>query len=67
MLNIPATLSIDSTRMFSSNMWHFVDNLVKDGKICADADDQIVKETLVTLGGSIIHHGTLLAMGEISE
>ena len=67
MLNIPATLSIDSTRMFSSNIWHFVDNLVKDGKIDADSDDQIVKETLVTRAGSIVHHGALLAMGEIKE
>jgi len=66
-LNIPATLSIDSTRMFSSNIWYFVDNLVKDAKINVDMDDQIIRETLVTRGGSIVHHGTLLSMGLINE
>jgi len=66
-LNIPATLSIDSTRMFSSNIWYFVDNLVKDGKVNVDMDDQIIRETLVTRGGSIVHHGTLLSMGLIND
>ena len=57
--------SIDSTRMFSSNIWYgSVDNLVKDGKICAD-DDQIGERDSCHLGGSIIHHGTS-SHGEIS-
>lgn len=64
MLNIPATLPVDATRMFAQNLWHFLQYLVQDGSFNMDRSDDIIRQTLVTTGGRIVHRGTLLAMGE---
>lgn len=61
--NIPATLNIDSTRMFASNILNFLNYIVEDGKIRDNADDEIAGGTLVTKEGKIVHRGTLSAMG----
>ena len=66
--NIPGTMPTSSTDMFSKNVLHFVDNIVDDGKIKLNLDDVIVKETLVTRNGSVVHQGALESMrlrGEI--
>ncbi|HBG01331.1 MAG TPA: NAD(P)(+) transhydrogenase (Re/Si-specific) subunit alpha, partial [Firmicutes bacterium] len=66
--NIPGTMPTSSTDMFSKNVLHFVDNIVDDGKIKLNLDDVIVKETLVTRDGSVVHEGALESMrlrGEI--
>ena len=62
MMNIPATLPVDATRMFAQNAWHFLSYIAQDGSTKTDTTDEIIKETLVTLGGRIVHRGTLLAM-----
>lgn len=67
LLNIPATLPVHSTWMFAHNLWHFVDHLVTEGKIDTSSEDEIIRESLVTVGGKIIHQGTLLAMEEAEE
>lgn len=61
--NIPATLNIDSTRMFASNILNFMNFIVKDGKVYDNVEDEIVRDTLVTKDGKIVHKGTLLSMG----
>ncbi len=60
--NIPATLPVDSTWMFAQNIMHFVQYLAVDGKINTDSSDDIIKETLVTIDGKIVHRGTLQSM-----
>jgi H+-translocating NAD(P) transhydrogenase subunit alpha len=61
-MNIPAALPIDSTRMFAQNLWHFISHLVENGQVKTDLDDEIISATLVTNNQQIVHHGTLLAM-----
>ncbi len=61
--NIPATLNIDATRMFAHNVFNFLSYIVEDGNIREDLEDEIVKGTIVTNKGQILHKGTLLAMG----
>lgn len=66
--NIPGTMPTSSTAMFSKNVFNFVENLVADGKISLNLDDEIIRETLVTKDGKIVHAGTLESMrlrGEI--
>ena len=64
MKNVPARLPVDSTWMFSRSAVHFLSYIIKDGTINADIDDEIIKGTLVTVDGRIVHRGTLEAMGE---
>lgn len=66
--NIPGTMPTSSTAMFSKNVLQFVNNLVQDGKVVLNTDDEIIKDTLVTKDGEIVHAGTLESMrlrGEI--
>ena len=66
--NIPGTMPTSSTAMFSKNVFNFVENLVADGKISLNLDDEIIRETMVTKDGKIVHAGTLESMrlrGEI--
>lgn len=65
--NIPATLPVDSTWMFAQNIMHFINYLAVDGKVNTDTGDDIIKETLVTIGGKIVHRGTLQAMEKSNE
>ncbi len=60
MQNIPGSVPLHSTYLYANNMLHFLDNLFKDGAI--NWDDEIVKATLVTRDGRIVHKGTLKAM-----
>jgi H+-translocating NAD(P) transhydrogenase subunit alpha len=60
--NIPATLATDSTKMFAQNVLYYLNHLVRDGKVDRDAEDQIIRESMVTRDRKIVHQGTLLAM-----
>lgn len=64
LLNIPATLPVDATRMFAQNVRYFLSYLVRNGELSTDVSDEIIGQSLVTTEGRIVHRGTLLAMGE---
>jgi len=61
--NIPGSMPIDSTRLYASNIYYYVENMYKKGIGTLDLDDEIVKNSLVTYQGKIVHEGTLKAMG----
>lgn len=61
--NIPGTLAVDSSQIFSQSVWHFCNHIVSEGKIITDSQDQIIKGTLTTKDGEVVHRGALLAMG----
>lgn len=66
--NIPGSMPTSSTDMFSKNVLHFVNNIVEGGKITLNLDDVIVKQTLTTKDGNVVHEGALESMrlrGEI--
>lgn len=58
-MNTPATLAVDSTFMFAQNIYFFLTHVVADGEVRHGTDDQIIRESLVTRAGEIVHHGTL--------
>ncbi len=60
--NIPGMLPTSSTLMFSNNVYSFVKNMMKDGKIVIDTNDEIINSTLVTINNEIVHAGTREAM-----
>ncbi len=62
LLNIPAYLPIDSSRMFAQNTFNYLNYLVEDGQLKFDLNDEVVRESLVTRGGKVVHEGTLKAM-----
>jgi NAD(P) transhydrogenase subunit alpha len=41
--------------MYGRNVTAFLLNLVKDGKLRSDSEDEIIRETLLTRGGQIVN------------
>jgi NAD(P) transhydrogenase subunit alpha len=54
-LNLPSTIPYHASQMYARNITTFLKHLVKDGQLKLDRDDEIVKETLVTFGGEVVH------------
>jgi NAD(P) transhydrogenase subunit alpha len=61
--NIPGKLPTSSTWMFAHNIYHYLANLVDNGKLNINTDDEIIEKSLVTIDGKIVHKGALAAMG----
>lgn len=61
--NIPGELPTSSTWMFSQNLYNLVSYLFKDNKPSYDMEDEIVKKSLTTIDGEIVHKGAREAMG----
>ncbi len=62
--NLPGYVPRDSTTMYANTVCNFVEPLLRQGRLVIDRQDEIVNSTLVTIGGEIVHHGTLKAMGQ---
>ena len=66
-LNLPSTIPYHASQMYAKNIATFLKYLVKDGKLALNREDEIVRETLVTHGGEVVHprvremHGTAAA------
>ncbi|WDP92520.1 MAG: NAD(P) transhydrogenase subunit alpha [Desulfobacter sp.] len=61
--NIPGSLPVHSSWLYSQNLYYFVENLFKGGADGFDLEDEIVRSALVTHRGDLMHSGTLKAMG----
>ena len=55
--NLPARLAVDSSSLYSRNLFNFVSLLVdkKTGALALDWNDEIIKATVLTHGGRIVH------------
>ena len=54
-LNLPSTIPYHASQMYARNIATFVKYLIKDGKLALDREDEIVRETLVTFEGEVVH------------
>lgn len=63
--NIPGSVPVTATHMFSKNILNFIAILVKDGKVHIDLNDEIIRSALVTYKGNVVHEGALEAMKEM--
>jgi len=61
--NIPGRMAVHSSWLYANNMYHYIDNLFKNGSQKPDMDDEIVQASLVTLDGQIVFKPALEAMG----
>jgi NAD(P) transhydrogenase subunit alpha len=62
-LNLPSTIPYHASQLYARNIATFLKYLVKDGKIVMNRDDEIVRETLVTHAGEVVHPRVREAMG----
>ena len=61
--NIPGSMAVDASWLYAHNMLHYVENLFSRGPGPLNLEDEIVRHSLVTIDGRIVHPGALKAMG----
>ncbi len=55
-LNMPSRIAADASQLYARNLLSFLALLVdKDGRLAIDADDEIVRATLLTRDGAIVN------------
>jgi NAD(P) transhydrogenase subunit alpha len=54
-LNVPGRLAATSSALYAKNLVAFLDLLVKEKKLNVPWDDEIVKATLLTRDGAVVH------------
>ena len=54
-VNLPASVPYHASQMYARNVTTFIQNLVKDGAVNIDTEDEIIAGTLVTRGGDVVN------------
>jgi len=60
--DILSTMASDASRMYSRNLAEFLSLLAPKGTLNLDMEDQILRDTLVTHEGKVVHEPTRLAL-----
>lgn len=61
--NLPSTMPMDASRMYGKNVITFLKNMIKDGNLSLNFEDEIVSGTCITHNGNITHKPTLNLLG----
>src|SRR5215211_7683057 len=56
-LNLPSTMPVHASQMYSRNVLSLLTHLIRGGELVLDFDDQITRETCVTHGGRVLGGG----------
>jgi NAD(P) transhydrogenase subunit alpha len=62
-VNLPSTIPYHASQMYARNIATFLKYLIKDGTFTLNQEDEIVRETLVTHAGEVVHARVREAMG----
>jgi len=54
-INLPSTVPYHASQMYSRNITAFLQNLVKDGELRLNLEDQIIRDTLLTHQGEVVN------------
>jgi NAD(P) transhydrogenase subunit alpha len=54
-VNLPSDVPYHASQMYARNVATFLKYLLKNGELQVDTNDEIVRETLVTHGGDVVH------------
>ena len=63
-VNLPSTMAVHASQMYSRNVSGLITTLVKDGKVQIDLSDDVIRGALVTHQGEVMHEATRAAMAE---
>ncbi|MCW5963178.1 MAG: Re/Si-specific NAD(P)(+) transhydrogenase subunit alpha [Bryobacterales bacterium] len=54
-LNVPSTVPYHASQLYAKNITTFLLHLAKSGAVSLDTEDEIVRETLLTRDGKVVH------------
>jgi NAD(P) transhydrogenase subunit alpha len=63
-LNLPSTMPVHASQMYAKNVQNLLDLLIKNGKFDPDYEDEIVKGTVITRQGDVVHEMTRQRLAE---
>src|SRR5215211_5016601 len=63
-LNLPSTMPVHASQMYAKNIQNLLDLLIKNAKLDPDFEDEIVKGTVITRGGAVVHEMTKQRVAE---
>lgn len=63
-LNLPSTMPVHASQMYAKNIQNLLALLIKDGAFAPDYEDEIVKGTVITRGGEVVHEMTKQRLAE---
>ena len=55
--NLPGRIAADASALYARNLVAFLGLMVKDGALGVDLEDEILKASVVTHGGTVVHEG----------
>ena len=58
-LDVPSSVPVVSSQMYSRNILTLLQHLVRDGELQLDWEDTITKDCCITYGGEVVHGPTL--------
>lgn len=61
-LNVPATMPVHASEMYAKNLLNLLSPFIKDGNFKLDFDDDVIKGSLYTRDGAIVHELTRKAL-----
>jgi NAD(P) transhydrogenase subunit alpha len=61
--NLPATVPYHASQMYAKNITTFLLAMLKKGELSINMDDEVVRDTLVTRDGEIVHPRVRHAFG----
>jgi H+-translocating NAD(P) transhydrogenase subunit alpha len=62
-LSLATTIPYHASQLFAKNVANFVVNMVKKGELQLDADDEIVRESMLSRGGEVVSPRVREALG----
>lgn len=66
-LNLASAIPYHASQMYARNVASFLKHLIRDGALAIDREDEITRETLVTLAGEVVHPRVREALGLAGE
>jgi NAD(P) transhydrogenase subunit alpha len=54
-INLASAIPYHASQMYARNLSAFLLHLVKEGRVSLNRDDEIIRETLLTEGGEVVH------------
>jgi NAD(P) transhydrogenase subunit alpha len=65
--NLPATVPVHASQLYSRNVTAFLGLLIKDGELNIDLNDDVVGPSCVTYQGEIINNRVAMALGKLPK
>jgi NAD(P) transhydrogenase subunit alpha len=63
--NVAATIPYHASQMYAKNIYNFLMNMLdKEGNLALNMEDEIIRETIITRDGKVIHPRILEMMGQ---